>query len=120
MPTASQVNPQARRWVRRGWWLFALLAASLVAANVLGDWPLSVQGYTGTEEDLPLSVVLRAGLPAVLVLVSPMAASAWCGARARRLGDPRGGALLLVSTLVAVLLVGLNLVQVVVRVVTGG
>lgn len=120
MSTQAPVDPQARRVLRWGWWLYALLPVAFVPASLLGGWLLSLQGYDGTEPDLPTSAALLAGLPAVLVLVSPMVASAWCGRRAETLGDPRGRALWLVSALVVVLLVGLNLVQVVVRAVTGG
>jgi hypothetical protein len=57
-------------------------------------------------------MALKAGLPAVLVLVTPLIAGAWCGRRAERLGHPGGRALLVTATVVAAALIFLNLVQV--------
>jgi hypothetical protein len=78
----------------------------------LGDWLLHVQGYSSDDESLPASMALKAGLPAVLVLVTPLIAGAWCGRRAERLGHPGGRALLVTATVVAAALIFLNLVQV--------
>ncbi|WP_143054890.1 hypothetical protein [Nocardioides luteus] len=112
-PPPAEVGGSARRVLRTGWVAFALLPVAFVGAAILGDWLLSVQGYSSGEGDLPTAVVLRAGLPALLVLVAPSIAGAWCGHRAERLGHPGGRALFIVGTVVAAASVVLNLVQVI-------
>ena len=110
--TQPEVTPRARRLLRTGWVLFALIPVTLVGAIFLGDWLLSVQGYAGGDPDLPVMVALRAGLPAVLLLVAPLVAAAWYGRLADRAGDRRGRVLALVAIVVAIAMVALNLVQV--------
>jgi len=108
----AEASGSARRVLRTGWIVFALLPVAFVGAAILGDWLLSVQGYSSGDEDLPAGVILRAGLPALLVLVAPSIAGAWCGHRAERLGHPGGRALFIVGTVVAAASVVLNLGQV--------
>lgn len=110
-----EVDPRARRLMRTGWVLLAFLPVTLVGAMVLGEWLLGVQGHSGGESDLPAMVALRAGLPSVLLLVSPLLAAAWCGRAAARAGDARGRSLFLVGGVLAVAMVALNLVQVLAR-----
>ena len=106
MSTQAPVDPQARRVLR--WGGGSRPASRRVRRGEPPRWVAAgLQGYDGTEPDLPTSAALLAGLPAVLVLVSPMVASAWCGRRAET-GRPRGTGLWLVSALVVVLLVGLQ------------
>lgn len=111
-----EVDPRARRLTRTGWVLFALLPLTIVGAMVLGEWLLGVQGHSGGDIDIPAAVALRAGLPSVLLLVSPLLAAAWCGRAAARAGDPRGRSLFLVGGVLALAMVALNLVQVLARV----
>lgn len=111
-PPPAEASASARRVLRTGWVVFALLPVAFVGAAILGDWLLSVQGYSSGDEELPTAVVLRAGLPALLVLVAPSIAGAWCGHRAERLGHPGGRALFIVGAVVAAASVVLNLVQV--------
>lgn len=116
VPVVSpEVDPRARRLRRTGWVLLAFLPVTLVGAMVLGEWLLGVQGHSGAEADLPAAVALRAGLPAVVLLVSPLLAAAWCGRAAARAGDPRGRSLFLVAGILALAMVALNLVQVLAR-----
>jgi len=106
-------NPaEGRRALRLGWALLALLPVSFAGAMVVGDWLVTVQGYSSAEANLPPSVALRAGLPAVVVLVLPMVGAAWCGRRADRHRHPGGRALFATAAVVATASVFLNLVQV--------
>lgn len=108
----AEAGSSARRVLRTGWVVLALLPVAFVAAALLGDWLLSVQGYSSGDGNLPTAVVLRAGLPALLVLVAPSVVGAWCGRRAERLGHPGGRALFIVGAVVAAASLALNLVQV--------
>lgn len=108
----AEASGAARRVLRTGWVVFALLPVAFVGAEILGDWLLSLQGYSSGDEDPPTAVVLKAGLPALLVLVAPSIAGAWCGHRAERLGHPGGRALFIVGAVVAAVSLALNLVQV--------
>lgn len=110
-----EVDPRARRLMRTGWVLLALLPLTLIGAMVLGEWLLTVQGHSGGEAALPAMVALRAGLPSVVLLVSPLLAAAWCGREAARAGDPRGRSLFLVGGILALAMVALNLLQVLAR-----
>jgi hypothetical protein len=101
--------------MRTGWVLLALLPVTLIGAMVLGDWLLSVQGHSAGEAAIPAMVALRAGLPAVTLLVSPLVAAAWCGRAAARAGDPRGRSLFVVGGILALAMVALNLIQVLAR-----
>ncbi|TFC47100.1 hypothetical protein E3T26_09450 [Cryobacterium sp. TMT1-21] len=77
--------------VRYAWICVAVLPVSFVAAMILGDALLSLQGYdSGTESPIPIGVLLLAGIPAVLVLIAPTVPAMWFGFRARRLGASSG------------------------------
>src|SRR5687768_12028417 len=89
--TTTPMSAVGRRDVRRAWVSLALLPAALVLAMLLGEWLLSLQGFDGvTGEGPPLAAVLRAGGPAVLVLIAPGVAAFCFGLRARRHGEPAG------------------------------
>lgn len=99
----------ARRFLRTGWLLLALLPAALTTAAFLGSGLLAGLGwYAGLDLDMPLRVALRAGAPTLAVLVIPSVAAAWCGRRAERLGHPGGRDLYIVAAVVSAVSVVLN------------
>lgn len=82
---------EGRRAFIAAWISVALLPVSFVAAMVLGDALLSLQGHdSGSAEPIPLGVVALAGIPAVLVLIAPTIPAMAFGFRARRLGMRAG------------------------------
>jgi len=76
-PQQPKVTEQARRELRPAWIFLAILPISFGAAMVLGDWLLSVQGYERGDGEVPVSVVLSAGVPAMLVMVAPTLGAGW-------------------------------------------
>lgn len=108
--TTTTRQSDAPRVLRVGWVLVALLPVTFVGGSFLGEWLLSRHGYS-SGEDVPASVLFSSGLPALLLLVLPLAPAVWCGWRARRSGHPGGRALLVTALSLIVLLVVLNLVQ---------
>lgn len=100
----------ARRLLRAGWLFLALLPVALTAAMFLWSGSLAEQGwYLNADLDMPLRVALRAGAPALSVLIVPPAAAAWCGRRAERLGHPGGRDLYLIAIVVTTVSLALNL-----------
>ncbi len=90
-PPAHHARTDGRRALIAAWISVALLPVSFVAAMVLGDALLSLQGYeSGDTEPIPPGVVALAGIPAVLVLIAPTIPAMVFGFRARRLGVPSG------------------------------
>jgi hypothetical protein len=90
-PTPRPDRQRARRLVRLAWGCLALLPVSFVAAMVLGDWLLTVQGrQPGSEDVVPVGIAARAGLPALAVLVAPAVLAIVLGRRARRYGASGG------------------------------
>ncbi|MBC7442714.1 MAG: hypothetical protein H7311_09375 [Ramlibacter sp.] len=90
-PSAHRAPVEGRRLVRSAWICVAVLPVSFVAAMVLGEALLGLQGHdSGSESPIPIGVVLLAGIPAVLVLVAPTVPAIWFGFRARLLGAPSG------------------------------
>ena len=88
---AEQAPREGRRALIAAWISVALLPVSFVAAMILGDALLSLQGYeSGGEEPIPLGVVALAGIPAVLVLITPTIPAMVFGSRARHRGVPAG------------------------------
>ncbi|HSP76360.1 MAG TPA: hypothetical protein VLO31_09130 [Cryobacterium sp.] len=84
---AEQVTREGRRALVTAWISVALLPVSFLAAMVLGDALLSLQGYqSGGDEPIPLEVIALAGVPAFLVLIAPAIPAMAFGFRARRLG----------------------------------
>lgn len=103
--------PDSARWFFRAGWLFlALLPVALTAAMFLWSGSLAEQGwYLHADLDMPLGVALRAGVPALAVLVVPPALAAWCGRMAERLGHPGGHDLRVIAIVVTAVSVALNL-----------
>lgn len=97
--------------LRAGWVVLALTVVSFVGAMILGDWLLSLQGYDVNESGLPTSVMLTAGLPALLVLVAPAVVATFIGAAVARRGDQRGRTLEVVAGVIALAALAANLIQ---------
>jgi hypothetical protein len=96
--------------LRAGWLFLALLPVALTAAMFLWSGSLAEQGwYLSADLNMPLRVALRAGAPALAVLIVPPAVAAWCGRRAERLGHPGGRDLYLVAIVVTAVSFALNL-----------
>ena len=83
---------------------------------VLGDWLLTVQGrQPGDEAVVPFGLAVRAGLPALVVLVAPAVLAMVLGLRAARRHGLRAGLLPAeVGLIVTIAAVVLNLVSYVV------
>ncbi len=58
--------------------------------DVARRWALTSQGYQSGDSDISAQVALRAGIPAVLVLIAPTIPAIGFGLRARQLGIPAG------------------------------
>src|SRR5512132_3580230 len=84
------VAVRARRSLRLAWISVAVLPLAFVGAMLIGDGLLTLQGYQSGDSEIPIGVVLRAGVPAVLVLIAPTIPAIWFGLRARQLGIPAG------------------------------
>jgi hypothetical protein len=110
-PLPPYLTPEASRAMRWAWVSLCLLPVSFVAAMILGDWLLTSQGYESGSEDVELGAVLKAGVPAMLVLVAPALASAWLGLKAKRLGHPDWLAPVLTAGVIAGASLALNLLQ---------
>jgi hypothetical protein len=84
----------------------------VLIAMALGEGAVAALGYdvTGTVPGWVQAVV---GIPTVLLAVAPAALSAFLADRARRAGDPRGVAPLLLAAAAGIGFVLLNLVGVV-------
>jgi hypothetical protein len=115
-PVQPTVQRSARLMVRLAWGCIALLPVSFVAAMVLGDWLLTVQGrQPGDEAVVPFGIAVRAGLPALMVLVAPAVLAMVLGLRAARRHGLRAGLLpAQVGLIVTIAAVVLNLVSYVV------
>jgi hypothetical protein len=94
--------------LRLAWVSVALIPVAFVAAMLLGESLLMLQGDESSQPDIPLGVVLRAGVPAVLLLIAPTAAAIWFGLRARRLGLAAGLTPASIGAVVAVTSILLN------------
>lgn len=80
-----------RRPVRFAWICVALIPVAFMAAMLIGEGLLSAQGYSPEPGEFPpLGVVLRAALPAGLVMITPAVAAVVFGFRAHRRGMPSG------------------------------
>jgi hypothetical protein len=99
---------RARRNPRLAWISLAILPLAFVGATFLGDGLLTAQGYQSGDSDIPLRAVLRAGVPAVLVLIAPAICALVFGLRARRLGMRAGAIPALVGLVVAAILILIN------------
>jgi hypothetical protein len=100
--SGAAVTKAARRYLRVAWASVAALPLSFVVAMLLGDWLLTVQGHESGSVPVPLEVALRAGIPALFVLVAPTIPAIWFGLRARRLGLANGLGPAIIGAVVAV------------------
>lgn len=117
-PTTDRTE-SARRSLRLAWVFVAALVLSFVAATVLGEWLLGLQGYESGGGTPPVGVMLLAAVPALVVLVSPAVGAVWFGMRARRLGEPRGITPVVVALVVAGGALVSNVLQAVAGMLTG-
>ncbi|MGZ5373710.1 MAG: hypothetical protein ACXWXF_10365 [Aeromicrobium sp.] len=95
MPTktdspSSAASDEARRSLRVAWIWVAVIPVAFVAAMILGEGILTVQGYDSGETSLPTRPVLVAGIPAILVMIAPTIPAIRYGLRARRRGVGHG------------------------------
>lgn len=96
----------AARGVRRAWFAVAGVPVAYVAATLIGEGLLTLQGYpSGADPSPPLDAVLLAALPALVVLTAPGALAAWWGLRS---ADRRGRVPGALGAALAVLAVTLN------------
>lgn len=87
-PAAS---PEARRSLRFAWISVAVMPVAFVAAMFIGDGLLTMQSYeSGGAESVPVGVALKAGIPALLVIIAPAITAILFGFRARRQGASIG------------------------------
>lgn len=111
----AQPPKAARRNLRLAWVSLALLPVSFVLAMVLGEGLAALQGYNGgSDEEMPITVALRTGLPALLVLIAPGVAATYFGLRARGQGQPAGLAPAIVGAVWVLISIALNLLGLVV------
>jgi len=106
--------PGVGRALRWAWVSLFFLPVSFIGAMVLGDWLMTSQGYQSDADDIELGAVLKAGFPALLVLIAPALAAACFGLRARKLGHPGWLAPVLTAGVIAAAALALNLLQLVV------
>ena len=107
-PVGAVSSRRARRSLWHAWILVAILPLALVGAMFLGDGLLALQGYQSGDWGIPAQVALRAGVPAVLVLIAPTIPAIGIGLRARQLGIPAGAIPALVGLVVAAMSILLN------------
>lgn len=92
-PAAAAPTPAGpgRRSLRNAWISVAAIAVGFLLALVIGQALASLLGYdSASGEAAPIGVLLGAGLPAVLVMVTPAIFATVFGFRARRQGEPSG------------------------------
>lgn len=107
-PSPTVGSRQARRNLGLAWISVAILPLAFVGAMFIGDGLLTAQGYQSGDSDIPVGVALRAGVPAVLVLITPALCAVVFGLRARRLGRRAGAIPALVGLVVAAISVLFN------------
>jgi hypothetical protein len=110
-PVSAPLSPQARRSLRLAWIWVAGIPVAFVGAMILGDWLLSMQGYSSSDERIPLAVLMRAGLPALALLVLPCVSAAWFGLRARGRGAVNGLAPVVIGATVGIASIAMNTLQ---------
>jgi hypothetical protein len=106
-PVHTHRDP-AERHLRLAWVFVALTVPAFVGAMFLGEGLLSALGYSSDDTSIPFDVVVRAGGPALLLMVTPPALAVWYGLRARREGSPQGFVPAVVGATIAIGAVGLN------------
>jgi hypothetical protein len=107
-PAGAVSSRRAQRDLRLAWISLAILPLAFVGAMFLGDGLLTLQDYQSGDSDIPAQVALRAGIPAVLVLIAPTIPAIGFGLRARQLGILAGAIPALVGLVVAAMSVLLN------------
>lgn len=79
------------RALKQAWWSLALLPVAFVAATLLGNELLMLQGIDSDAElDVPIGQAFLAGVPATLVLILPALSAFILSRRVMRAGDMRG------------------------------
>lgn len=82
---------EGQRYLRWAWVFIGVTPVALAAGILLGEGLLTWQGYESDASGaIPVVVVLRAAVPALLVILVPPFLAAIFGFAARRHGDPRG------------------------------
>lgn len=104
------VDTTVARDLRRAWLSLLLYPLSFVTAFAVGEGLVALMGYpsAGTENP-PWSVVLLAGVPALVVFVLPGLLALKFGRRAARAGAESAMVPAVLGILVALAFVGLNL-----------
>ena len=75
-------SKRADRELRKAW----VAVASLPLAMVVGEGLISALGYQSAEQPVPVGPALLAGIPALLILITPGVAAVYYGRRASRAG----------------------------------
>lgn len=110
MSLAQDKPAAAGRAMLWAWISVALLPLGFVAAMVLGEWLIYLQGYeSGTDQAVPLGPAMLASIPAMLLIVAPAGTATWFGMRARRLGRDAGLIPAIIGCTVGIGFVGLNM-----------
>lgn len=79
----------ADRNLRYAWISVGLMVVGFVAAQLIGQGLMSMQGYDA-DESAPLGAIALAVIPAMVVMLLPAAAAVWFGLRARHQGRDSG------------------------------
>lgn len=80
-------SKRADRELRKAWVAVASLPMAMVLAMVVGEGLSSALGYqSGAEQPVPVGPALLAGVPALLILITPGVAAVYYGRRASRAG----------------------------------
>jgi hypothetical protein len=90
--TRSDARPAASggRYLRRAWAAVASLPVALILAIVTGEGLLAILGYDSGDSAIPVTAVLVAATPALLILSAPGAAAVFYGREAYRAGAREG------------------------------
>ena len=84
-------DPEGRRLLQFAWISVALTPVAFVAAMFIGEGLLTLQGYDPDPGEFPpLGVIVRAAIPAGLLMIAPAVAAVVFGLRARRRGADTG------------------------------
>ena len=109
VPTVRSSNP-GEHDLRMAWVAVALLPVSFIVAMVVGDGLISLQGYgSGDDVAIPIGPVLLAGIPALLILITPGVAAVFYGRRAYRAGRAAGQLPAWIGGAVSAMALGQNL-----------
>ena len=114
----THARTPAERHLRLAWAFVIATPFALAGAMVVGEGLLSSLGYT-SEQVVPVSVVLKAAGPALLLAVAPTVGAMYYGWRARREGLGKGMIPAVIGGVVAFGFVGLNVLAYAVGRLTG-